>query len=69
MNGLQTPHCQSCGTDRNSSLTKVIKTYSNSAWFLILFGISSKPKEVRFQCSKCGEIFDQLSPQELEHYT
>ncbi|EQA44325.1 hypothetical protein LEP1GSC050_3853 [Leptospira broomii serovar Hurstbridge str. 5399] len=48
---------------------KELKTYSKSAWFLILFGISSKPKEVSFQCTKCGEIFDKLSPQELEHYT
>ncbi|WP_010571940.1 hypothetical protein [Leptospira broomii] len=69
MNGSPAPHCQTCGTTRNSPLVKELKTYSKSAWFLILFGISSKPKEVSFQCTKCGEIFDKLSPQELEHYT
>ncbi|MEI7012415.1 hypothetical protein [Leptospira licerasiae] len=62
------PHCDSCGTDRKSPLSREVKTYGNWAWFLILFGISSKPTTVSFQCSKCGQIFDRLSSEELEHY-
>ncbi|TGK06767.1 hypothetical protein EHO59_01125 [Leptospira semungkisensis] len=62
------PHCDSCGTDRNSPLMREVKTYGKWAWFLISFGISSKPTSVSFQCSKCGQTFDRLSPEELEHY-
>ncbi|PJZ77743.1 hypothetical protein [Leptospira neocaledonica] len=62
------PHCDSCGTDRKSPLSREVKTYGNWAWFLILFGISSKPTTVSFQCSRCGQVFDRLSPEELEHH-
>ncbi|EPG65625.1 hypothetical protein ACE5IS_18685 [Leptospira wolffii] len=62
------PQCDQCGTDRKSPLAREVKTYGKWAWFLILFGISSKPTAVQFQCSKCGQIFDQLSPEELQHF-
>jgi len=29
--------------------------YSFGAWCLILFGISARPRAIRFQCRSCGE--------------
>ncbi|PJZ69751.1 hypothetical protein CH373_11075 [Leptospira perolatii] len=63
-----TPCGENCGIQRTSPFSREVKSYSKSAWFLILFGISSKPTEVRFQCTKCGKFYDRLSPEELANY-
>ncbi|XDD49775.1 hypothetical protein AB3N59_15560 [Leptospira sp. WS92.C1] len=67
-NTPRTPCGENCGMSRTSPDTREEKKYSNFAIFLILFGISSKPKEVKFFCKKCGRQFDQLSPDEIENY-
>ncbi|AAS69248.1 hypothetical protein LEP1GSC034_4353 [Leptospira interrogans str. 2003000735] len=63
------PPCgENCGISRTSPNTREEKTYTKLGIFLILFGISSKPKAVKFYCKKCGRQFDQLSPTELGNY-
>ncbi|PJZ53995.1 hypothetical protein [Leptospira adleri] len=65
----QLPPCgENCGISRTSPNAQEKKTYTKLGIFLILFGISSKPKEVKFFCKKCGKQFDQLSAIELGNY-
>ncbi|EMF81626.1 hypothetical protein LEP1GSC188_2431 [Leptospira weilii serovar Topaz str. LT2116] len=63
------PPCgEDCGVSRTSPNSREEKIYSKFGIFLILFGISCKPKAVKFYCKKCGRQFDQLSPTELGNY-
>lgn len=51
------PHC-SCGHTRNHHLVSPECKYSGMGWFWVIFGVTTRPKEVTFRCRKCGERFE-----------
>ncbi|WP_186646585.1 hypothetical protein [Fluviispira vulneris] len=38
--------------------------YSGIGWFLVTFGITIRPKKIKYMCRKCNEIFDESSSKE-----
>lgn len=59
----------SCGHDRNHALVVRKNRYSRWGWLGLLTGISVKPVFARYQCTRCGEFFDETNdPAELEKY-
>jgi hypothetical protein len=59
----------SCGHDRHHPLVIRKNKYSKWGMFGLLMGISVKPIFARYQCTKCGEIFDETDdPVELSKY-
>ena len=57
-----------CGTTRTSVDAVPLVHYSILSMLKLLWGMSAIPQSVEFQCKKCGEIFDSLSPTELKEY-
>jgi hypothetical protein len=59
----------SCGHDRNHVLVVRKNKYSRLGMLGLLTGISVKPILARYQCTRCGEIFDETDdPAELAKY-
>ncbi len=59
----------SCGHDRNHPLVVRKNKYSRWGMLGLLTGISVKPIFARYQCTKCGEFFDETDdPAELGKY-
>lgn len=62
------PKC-SCGHTINDPMVSAKTKYSSWGWFLLSMAFSAMPKEVIFQCQKCGEIIETSSdPEILEKY-
>ncbi|MBL8149467.1 MAG: hypothetical protein JNN15_06030 [Blastocatellia bacterium] len=60
--------CQ-CGYHKNSYFVEKKQKYTSWGWIALLFGISAKPIEVKYQCSKCNQVLDRITdPEELNNY-
>jgi hypothetical protein len=59
-----------CGFDRNHMMVSREGKYSALDWFFVtIVGITTKPKEIKFRCRVCEEVFDFVNtPQEIEQY-
>ncbi len=51
------PHCK-CGTDRTSKYSVCLRDYSFVRLLYLLWGGTSIPTKVSFQCVKCGTVFE-----------
>ncbi len=52
------------GFDRNHHLVTPQAEYSGIGWFLVTFGITTRPVKIKYKCRKCNEIFDESSTKE-----
>jgi hypothetical protein len=50
-----------CGHDRDHYMVTVDKEYSAGGWFTVLFGISTVPSKVKFRCTLCGDVLEELT--------
>jgi hypothetical protein len=50
-----------CGHDRHHQMVTATGDYTFGGWCLVLFGISAKPRAIKFQCRRCDEVFDRAS--------
>lgn len=58
-----------CGHDRDHYMVTVDKEYSAGGWFTVLFGISTVPSKVKFRCTLCGDVLDEITdPAELKRH-
>jgi hypothetical protein len=59
-------HPKTCrdGYDRYHHMVTAKAEYSGLGWFLVTFGITFRPKKIRYFCRKCGEVFDESSQKE-----
>jgi hypothetical protein len=51
------PQCK-CGTDRTSKFSVTHRDYSFMGILYLMWGGTSVPTRVKFQCVKCGKMFD-----------
>ena len=51
------PHCK-CGTNRTSKFSVTHRDYSFLGILYLIWGGTSVPIKVSFQCVKCGRMFD-----------
>ena len=59
----------SCGNNIDSPLMTIKTRYSKFGWLLLSLAISSKPKEIIYQCQKCGEVIKRSTdPLLLDKY-
>lgn len=59
-----------CGNNRKSAWIVPKPSYSTFGWILVGIGISHPPVEVRFECDKCGEVFERIDdPKTLKNHT
>ncbi len=58
------PHCK-CGTDRTSKYMVVHRDYSFVRILYLLWGGTSVPTKVSFQCVKCGDVFDSSTRESI----
>jgi hypothetical protein len=47
--------CQ-CGHEIDHPMVSPSGEYTFGGWCLILFGISAKPRAIRYQCRRCEEL-------------
>ena len=52
------------GFDKNHHMVTPKAEYSSIGWFLVTFGITIRPKKIKYMCRKCNEIFDESSLKE-----
>lgn len=45
-----------CGHDRSHPMVSAAGEYGFWGWWLILFGISAKPRAITFTCRRCDEL-------------
>jgi len=58
-----------CGYTRNDPWIVPKPSYTVWGWILVGFGISHPPVEVRYECDKCGEVFERITDREsLSHH-
>ena len=38
--------------------------YSAIGWFLVTFGITTRPKKIKYTCRKCNEILEESTSKE-----
>jgi hypothetical protein len=55
--GEALPHCP-CGTDRTSRFSVARRDYAFLGLLYLLWGGTSVPRKITFQCVKCGRVFD-----------
>jgi hypothetical protein len=58
------PHCK-CGTDRNSKFSVCHREYGFLGILYLIWGGTSVPTKVSFQCVKCGRMFDSSKRESL----
>ena len=54
---VDVPRCK-CGTDRASKFSVCHREYSFLGILYLMWGGTSVPTKVSFQCVKCGRMFD-----------
>jgi len=54
-----------CGHTRDHAWVVPKPSYSLFGWILVGIGISHPPTEVRFECDKCGEVFERITDSKL----
>ncbi|MFA9407412.1 MAG: hypothetical protein ACERKJ_01090 [Candidatus Dadabacteria bacterium] len=50
-----------CGYTRDHAWIVPKPSYSFWGWILVGTGISHPPTEVKFECDKCGEVFERIT--------
>jgi len=50
-----------CGYNRDHPWVVPKPSYSFWGWILVGTGISHPPTEVRFECDRCGEVFERIT--------
>lgn len=50
-----------CGHDRHHPMVSATGDYTFGGWCLILFGISAKPRAIRFTCRRCDEVIERVT--------
>jgi hypothetical protein len=50
-----------CGHDRNHPMVSATGDYTFGGWCLILFGISAKPRAIRFTCRRCDQVIERVT--------
>ena len=60
------PTLKTCrdGYDKNHHMVTPQAEYSGIGWFLVTFGITSRPTKIKYKCRKCNEIFDESTLKE-----
>jgi len=53
-----------CGYTREHPWIVPKPSYSIWGWILVGTGISHSPIEVRFECDKCGVVFERITDKE-----
>ncbi len=48
-----------CGHAVGHPMVSPSGEYSFGGWFLILLGISAKPRAIRYQCRRCDEVISR----------
>lgn len=54
-----------CGFGRSHPWIVPKPKYSLWGWMLVGLGISHPPVEVRYECDKCGEVFERITDRKL----
>ncbi|MCB1323968.1 MAG: hypothetical protein H7A21_01465 [Spirochaetales bacterium] len=57
------PACR-CGHNRHSKAVDREAEYSLVGWFLLSFGLTARPKRIKFRCRECGRLFDATTAPE-----
>jgi len=52
------------GFDKNHHMVTPQAEYSGIGWFLVTFGITTRPVKIKYKCRKCNEIFDESTSNE-----
>jgi len=50
-----------CGYTKDHVWVVPKPSYSFWGWILVGTGISHPPTEVRFECDRCGEVFERIT--------
>jgi hypothetical protein len=58
---IEKPALKTCrdGFDKNHHMVTPQAEYSTIGWFLVTFGITTRPTKIKYTCRKCNEIFDE----------
>ena len=54
-----------CGYTRDHAWIVPKPSYSFWGWILVGTGISHPPTEIRFECDRCGEVFERITDSTL----
>lgn len=58
------------GFDKNHHMVTPKAEYSGIGWFLVTFGITTRPSKIKYICRKCNEIIAESTLKEdLDKYT
>ena len=61
--------CQD-GYDRNHHMVTPKASYSGIGWFLVTFGITTRPTKIKYTCRKCHEVVEiSTSKEDLDNNT
>ncbi|MGZ3451969.1 MAG: hypothetical protein ACXWUG_07520 [Polyangiales bacterium] len=62
------PRC-SCGHDRHHYMVTPSAVHGLGGWLRVFIGISTRPKEIRYQCRRCDEVIEKTTDaEELDRY-
>lgn len=58
-----------CGHDRTHYMVTKDFEYSKGGWLTVLFGISTAPKKLKYRCTNCKDVIEEIDdPQELKKH-
>lgn len=52
------------GFDKYHHMVTPKAEYSGIGWFFVTFGITIRPKKIKYMCRKCLEVFDESTSDE-----
>ncbi|APJ02587.1 hypothetical protein [Silvanigrella aquatica] len=52
------------GFDRHHHMVTPVAEYSGIGWFLVTFGITTRPSKIKYTCRKCNEVIEESSSKE-----
>jgi hypothetical protein len=50
-----------CGYGRGHEMVSATGDYTFGGWCLVLFGISARPRAIKFHCRRCDQDFDRAT--------
>ncbi|MFO0613413.1 MAG: hypothetical protein U0414_12530 [Polyangiaceae bacterium] len=53
-----------CGHERTHPMVSASGEYTFLGWCAILFGISAKPRAIRFQCRVCDQLIHRATDEQ-----
>jgi hypothetical protein len=58
------------GFDRNHHMVTAKADYTGIGWFLVTFGITTRPIKIKYICRQCGETIEEsTSAEDLDNNT